>query len=734
MGTRDCCIFPVKSVMIFHLASNRSLQAEFPFTGLRTEPAGGIQSRRDREPSRIQVQGNPVPTPIKRIFIIDDDESFRQLIYRHLTIILPEAEIDACDPTIDPGLLDECNWQDYDLVILDYLLGDRLTGLDLLKKWKKIPGFPPVIMLTAAGSEEVAVRAMKSGIDDYISKQHITRERLETSIHEAISAHQRDIEHQQSNSQNTQSFNKTLFYKKLEEPIEVRVGEHGPVLVLLELDNYEVLGEEVGIVTQDNVVRHIAKVAFETFKDTPYQPLITRITDMAVAMLLQTTADTSLPGDMANLTESLIGNPYEYDDNLIPYTVSIGVVRLQDVPRKVSEIIKHGREACGVVRSRGGNGYHIFTPRTENKTAAPVATPKAGAGEKKNSIEQPEKPAPAKPTAPGGKTSDTAVKKAPEDKPVADKEKKVSKEPVSEKSLFELTLEMPSEQGQAKNTGNESTADGLGADTAGDQPAENDFDILQAFDDNRVLQYYQPVMPLSDRATESSGECFSVCVRLVNTDGSLIDADQVIKGLKHARNQKLVDRWMLRETVGRVVQFKQKPDQDYQFIIKLCEESFADTNLFNWLQNKLMKRVAKYDPGRSIIIEVNADAYLSKQKQITALMKFLSSNYDFRFAISGFKDIAQLKEIISNSRFNIVMIPHKLLQELLSAQSDSSALPLVVAEIKQQGGLVVATFLENAIMLTESINAGADFGMGYFIGEPVERIGELSQIESFEIT
>lgn len=683
-----------------------------------------------------------MPTSIKRIFIIDDDESFRQLIYRHISLILPEAEIDACDPTIEASLLQECNWQEYDLVLLDYLLGDSLTGLDLLKEWRKIPGFPPVIMLTAAGNEEVAVRAMKSGIHDYISKQNITRERLEAAIREAISAHQRELEHQQSVTQNTQSFNKTLFYKKLEEPIQVRAGEHGPVLVLLELDNYEVLGEEAGIVTQDNVVRHIAKVAYETFKDGSYQPIITRITDMAVAMLLHTTADTSLPGDMANLTESLIENPYEYDGNLIPYTVSIGVVRLQDVPRKVGSIVKHGREACSIVRGRGGNGYHIYAPAADaggsDNIKSPPTAEKTPAEQDPPAKAQPATTVPAEPGAPAAAARPPAKPEPSEtvadtgvDRAIAAEDP--AAEHTTEKNLFELTLELPLEQ-QKQQENSQKAGTELAAETAGKPPAGNDFDILRAFEDSRILQFYQPVMPLSDQATQSAAECFRICVRMVDTDGSLIDADQVITGLKHARNQKLLDRWMLRETVGRVIQFRHNHGQDYLFIIKLSEESFADANLFNWLQNKLMKRVSRQEPGRSIIIEIDAETFLARRKQIVALMKFLGSSYHFRFAVSGFDDKTQFNEVVSGSHFNMVMVPYKLLQELQASQSDANAMPAAIAGIKQQGGLIVATFIESATMLTESINAGADFGMGYFIGEPVERIGEMTQIESFEIT
>ncbi|MDJ0834977.1 MAG: hybrid sensor histidine kinase/response regulator [Acidobacteriota bacterium] len=53
----------------------------------------------------------------------------------------------------------------YDIILLDYLLGDG-TGLELLEE----TGATPVIFVTGAGSEEIAVEAMRNGAYDYLIK------------------------------------------------------------------------------------------------------------------------------------------------------------------------------------------------------------------------------------------------------------------------------------------------------------------------------------------------------------------------------------------------------------------------------------------------------------------------------------------------------------------------------------------------------------------------------------
>lgn len=76
---------------------------------------------------------------------------------------------------------------EYDVVLLDYKM-PGLSGLDVLAWMHENKNDTPVIMLTAAGSEEVAVEAMKLGAYDYLSKEHIEIDRLPLTIN---SVHER---------------------------------------------------------------------------------------------------------------------------------------------------------------------------------------------------------------------------------------------------------------------------------------------------------------------------------------------------------------------------------------------------------------------------------------------------------------------------------------------------------------------------------------------------------------
>src|SRR5881392_550515 len=116
-----------------------------------------------------------------RILIIDDDVDLRNLLERYIKQQWPESQVDQYDPLDHdiPGASFALG--SYDVVILDYMLG-RGDGLQWLQEFKRRADCPPILFLTGAGNEIIAVRAMKAGADDYQRKQELTREKLITSV------------------------------------------------------------------------------------------------------------------------------------------------------------------------------------------------------------------------------------------------------------------------------------------------------------------------------------------------------------------------------------------------------------------------------------------------------------------------------------------------------------------------------------------------------------------------
>lgn len=121
-----------------------------------------------------------------RVLIIDDDPDLRNLLTQYIRQQWPAGDIAEYDPLERDMPGKDFPLQSYDVIILDYMLG-RGDGLRWLEELRKRPKCPPIIFLTGAGSEIIAVRAMKLGAADYQRKQELTKERLITAM--------RDVSH-----------------------------------------------------------------------------------------------------------------------------------------------------------------------------------------------------------------------------------------------------------------------------------------------------------------------------------------------------------------------------------------------------------------------------------------------------------------------------------------------------------------------------------------------------------
>jgi two-component system, NtrC family, response regulator AtoC len=120
------------------------------------------------EPSTHRPQAKPAQRaagPLKRVLVVDDEESLR-----HMLVVLLKRE--GYEPTAVPSgesALAELAQQPYDVVISDVRM-PKLGGLELVDEVHKRNIPTTVILMTAFGSVDVAVEAMKRGAYDYISK------------------------------------------------------------------------------------------------------------------------------------------------------------------------------------------------------------------------------------------------------------------------------------------------------------------------------------------------------------------------------------------------------------------------------------------------------------------------------------------------------------------------------------------------------------------------------------
>ncbi|RMG67691.1 MAG: response regulator, partial [Nitrospirae bacterium] len=114
-----------------------------------------------------------------KVLLIDDNPDDRLLVKRFLN---PEfKDIQYLEITCEEEFNQALKEGDIDLLITDYQL-NWSDGIKVVNRVRELMPELPIIMFTGTGSEEIAVEAMKSGLDDYILKSPKHAKKLPMAI------------------------------------------------------------------------------------------------------------------------------------------------------------------------------------------------------------------------------------------------------------------------------------------------------------------------------------------------------------------------------------------------------------------------------------------------------------------------------------------------------------------------------------------------------------------------
>ena len=138
-----------------------------------------------------QPNGGAGGAPLQ-LLIVDDDDVDRERLLRLLAA--SSLRVQARQASSGAEALALVRAERFDCVVLDHHLGDA-NGADLLGPLKRASRTDcPFIMVTGAGSEDLAVQAFQHGAADYLPKFQLSRDRLQHSIERSVQQHQLEAE------------------------------------------------------------------------------------------------------------------------------------------------------------------------------------------------------------------------------------------------------------------------------------------------------------------------------------------------------------------------------------------------------------------------------------------------------------------------------------------------------------------------------------------------------------
>lgn len=307
-------------------------------------------------------------TPMN-VLVIEDDEDYRNLLVRFLNKAFPKAAVQVYDPGKEGRPGRDFDWSRFDVLLLDYRLGEKDTGLDWLRHYKRNSrNFPATILLTAVGSEDLAVRALRYGAHDYLRKQKLNGKKLAESVADAFNVRARESKNENSLTINASRFSKSFFYGQFDFAFqEVEKGKERAV-VLIRTDGYEALLKSLGVLAMDEIEKYMATNALDAFNIGRYRSRATRFTDSSIAILVGDYKDEAdLERVLKNFRDHVQNSPPVVNDSPIPITVSIGAVPILSGALNVQGLLEKAEKAVSQAAEAEGNSVVVYQPQAADR-------------------------------------------------------------------------------------------------------------------------------------------------------------------------------------------------------------------------------------------------------------------------------------------------------------------------------------------------------------------------------
>lgn len=293
-----------------------------------------------------------------QVLLVEDDEVDRQLVRR--IVEASGLRVDLEESTTARDALDRCLKKSFDCVILDNRLPDG-DGVDLAKQIGDAIGTkaPPIVMLTGAGNERLAVKALRSGIHDYIVKEQATPEHIEESVLGAITAKAEDrrqfeqsvlLERQAMTDELTDLGNRRHFEEAMSKALEdADKNNTGVALLVIDLNGFKQVNDTFGHGAGDDVLRQAGERLRRTVRDgdTPF-----RLGGDEFAVIM--TNDVS-PTTAQRLAERLsidIAEPYDLATGSVTVGGSVGVGHAPQDGTDVASLLKTADERMYASKAR----------------------------------------------------------------------------------------------------------------------------------------------------------------------------------------------------------------------------------------------------------------------------------------------------------------------------------------------------------------------------------------------
>lgn len=299
---------------------------------------------------------------VLKVLIADDSEDDALLVVRHLKKGGLNCHFERVDNA--RSMRDALLRQQWDLVVTDHNM-PAFGSSEVLQLVKSLQPDAPVIVVSGAITDDIAVNSMKAGAQDYIMKDNLAR------LVPAVERELREAEHRNARKEAeeqvaylvyhdalTDLMNRNQFKKQLEAFIEsARVHNHEHALLYLDLDQFKIINDTCGHLAGDELLKQIGKLIKSCLRE---QDWVSRLGGDEFGILLGECGLEQAVQMARKLHDAIKDYRFVWNEQPFVVSSSIGVVQINSASVDVEEVLASADMACYTAKDKGRNYIQVF--------------------------------------------------------------------------------------------------------------------------------------------------------------------------------------------------------------------------------------------------------------------------------------------------------------------------------------------------------------------------------------
>jgi diguanylate cyclase (GGDEF)-like protein len=303
------------------------------------------------------------------LLLIEDNPGDALLLQEYLRIAFGDAYLVHVATSLADALV-HLQGNKIDLMIADLGLPDA-SGLDTARRLTTASPEAPLVILSGAYNNEVALDAIAFGAQDFLPKDQLSADKLKMVIRFALERHLASkrlvrLAHQ---DQLTGLPNKAMFRARLEHTIAVsrRNGINFAVMIV-DVDRFKPINDTYGHDLGDVLLQSIALRLTSAVRacDT-----VARLGGDEFGLVLDNVGDDSQVKLVVQRIQHALSVPIHVDEHDVETSLSIGAVFAADVDHDMDKLLKAADTAMYRAKRRSGTTFEFFKSEAPESTRTP---------------------------------------------------------------------------------------------------------------------------------------------------------------------------------------------------------------------------------------------------------------------------------------------------------------------------------------------------------------------------